>query len=402
MLSPNATQDRPCSATHVVRRCLITAGGTLALVATLGVGSLQIVDANAASQAATTPAATATTVAAQQDTGIQALSVADVAEIANPAVVTVTTFTNGESAAGGFQPTRPLNPGSQPGSSDSDESTPIGAGSGWILDSEGHVVTNAHVVNGADSFIVQYQDGTQVAAMLVGIDEFQDVAVLQLELAEGETVPGVAQVGDSTAVRPGDQVVALGSPLGEFTNSVSDGIIGGLDRSLDTGNGLSLDNLIQHDAELSSGNSGGPLLNMQGEVIGMNVASVQTTGMGNVSATGLNFAIDGNTVATIADEIISTNTSIPYPYLGVGTGTTQEGQVIGTVEPGSPADTAGLEPGDIVIAMDGNTFTEDATFMDLLLEHRAGDMVTLTVSRDGAEQNLTVTLGARPDSLQAE
>ncbi len=258
------------------------------------------------------------------------------------------------------------------------------------------MVTNAHVVNGSDSFTVQYEDGTQVEATLVGVDAFQDVAVLKLDLAEGETVPGVAQVGDSSAVRPGDPVVAISSPLGEFTNSVSDGIIGGLDRSLDDGTGISLENLIQHDAELSSGNSGGPLLNMQGEVIGMNVATVATTGMGNTSATGLNFAIDGNTVAGIVDEIVSTNASIPYPYLGVQTALTQDGQAIGSVEPGSPADVAGVQAGDIVIAVDGTTITEDTTFMELLLEHRAGDTVTLTVSRDGAEHDLSVTLGTRP------
>lgn len=401
MLSSNASQDRPSPAPHAVRQRLITAGGTLALAAALGAGSLQVMDTGAASQAESTPAATATADVAQQDTGSQALSVADVAEIANPAVLTVYTFTDQDPAASGFQPVQPMNPGSRSAPSGSGEPTPLGAGSGWIYDSGGHVVTNAHVVNGADTFTVQYQDGTQVDATLVGVDEFQDVAVLQLDLAEGETVPGVAKVGDSSTMRPGDQVVALGSPLGEFTNSVSDGIIGGLDRSLDRGNGSSLEHLIQHDAEISSGNSGGPLLNMQGEVIGMNVAKVETTGMGNASASGLNFAIDGDTVAGTVDEIIATNASISYPYLGVQTGLTQEGQVIATVEPGSPADSAGVMPDDIIIAVDGNEITADTTFMDLLLEHRAGDTVDLTVSREGAEQTLTVTLGTRPDSLQA-
>ncbi len=401
MPNSNAAQDLPSAATHAARRRLITAGGTLALVVTLGGGSLQVIGTEAASQAAATPAATSAEEVARQDTDTQTLSVADVAEIANPAVVTVNTFTDREAAPSGFQPVPPTNPGSQPGGSEGDDPTPLGAGSGWIYDSAGHVVTNAHVVAGATSFAVQYEDGTQVEATLVGVDEFQDVAVLRLDLAEGETVPGVARIGDSSAMRPGDQVVALGSPLGEFTNSVSDGIIGGLDRSLDDANGLTLENLIQNDAELSWGNSGGPLLNMLGEVIGMNVATLRGTGMGNALASGLNFAIDGNTVASIVDEIVATNASIPYPYLGVQTGLTQDGQVIAAVEPEGPADTAGMEPGDIVIAVDGTTISDDATFMDLLVGHRAGDTVELTISRDGEEQTLTVTLGTRPISLQA-
>lgn len=133
----------------------------------------------------------------------------------------------------------------------------------------------------------------------------------------------------------------------------------------------------------------------------MNVAMLRGTGMGNALASGLNFAIDGNTVASIVDEIVATNASIPYPYLGVQTGPTQDGQVIAAVEPEGPADTAGMEPGDIVIAVDGTTISDDTTFMDLLLDHRAGDTVELTISRDGEEQTLTVTLGTRPISLQA-
>ncbi|HEV2065820.1 MAG TPA: PDZ domain-containing protein [Thermomicrobiales bacterium] len=137
---------------------------------------------------------------------------------------------------------------------------------------------------------------------------------------------------------------------------------------------------------------------MLGEVIGMNVATLGATGMGNALASGLNFAIDGNTVASIVDEIVATNASIPYPYLGVQTGPTQDGQVIAAVELEGPA---GMEPGDIVIAVDGTTISDDTTFMDLLLDHRAGDTVELTISRDGEEQTLTVTLGTRPISLQA-
>jgi 2-alkenal reductase len=337
-----------------------------------------------------TATAEATTTTPQTNAG----TVADVAAEANASVVTVYTFVSAQGPNNGIKEVRP---GENPGSTDGQ--TPLGAGSGWTYSADGYVVTNAHVVEGADSFVIQYYDGTQVEAELVGKDTFQDVAVLKLQLGDGEEVPGVAKVGDSTAMRAGDPVVAIGSPLGEFTNSVSDGIIGGLDRSLDDGNGASLDNLIQHDAEISPGNSGGPLLNMQGEVIGMNVAKVETTASNGATASGLNFAIDGNTVVGIVDEIISTNGSIAHPYLGVQLQMTEQGQVVVAVEPGSPAADGGIQEGDVLVGVDGTSVDQETSFMDLLLQHNPGDTVSVTVQRGGQEQELSVTLGTRPDGL---
>lgn len=333
-----------------------------------------------------------TTPVTQAETGDQ--SVADVAEIASPAVVTIYTFVDAGSLPGAQ--------GSLPGQSQqpaSDDPTPLGAGSGWIYSEDGYVVTNAHVVSGADSFTVQYEDGTQVEATLVGTDVFQDVAVLKLDLGEGETVPAVAKVGDSSAMRAGDEVVAIGSPLGEFTNTVSDGNIGGLDRSLDGENGVTLDNLIQHDAEISPGNSGGPLLNMQGEVIGMNVAKVETTASNGATATGLNFAIDGNTVVAIVEEIIDQGGSVEYPYLGVQTQLTEDGLVVMEVEDGSPAADAGIERGDVLVGIDGEQVDVDTSFMDALLQHEPGDNVTIQVQRGGSTIDVDVTLGTRPSGV---
>jgi len=337
-----------------------------------------------------TATAEATTTTPQTSAG----TVADVAAEANPSVVTVYTFVSASGPANGI---KELQPGDSAGSPDGQ--TPLGAGSGWIYRADGYVVTNAHVVEGADSFVIQYYDGTQVEALLVGKDTVQDVAVLKLQLAEGDEVPGAAKVGDSSTMRAGDPVVAIGSPLGEFTNTVSDGIIGGLDRSLDGGAGASLHNLIQHDAEISPGNSGGPLLNMQGEVIGMNVAKVETTASNGATASGLNFAIDGNTVVGIVDEIISTNGSIAHPYLGVQSQLTDQGLVVVAVEPGSPADDAGIQAGDVLVGIDGTMIDQDNSFTDLLLQHDPGDTVTVTVQRGGQEQDLQVTLGTRPDGL---
>ncbi len=387
------------AATHAITpsRPLATLAVAGAMLFSVGMGSSLVQDA--AAQDASTPAATEQQAAAP-------MSVADVAEQANEAVVTVYTFVNA-TTQGGFTPGGPSGQNQLPGQggqeqlpADEDatvEQTPLGAGSGWIYSADGFVITNAHVVSGADSFVVQYADGTQVEATLVGADTLQDVAVLKLDLGEGETVPAVAKVGDSAAMRAGDEVVAIGSPLGEFTNSVSEGNIGGLDRALDTGNGLELDNLIQHDAEISSGNSGGPLLNMQGEVIGMNVAKIDTASLGgNGSASGLNFAIDGNTVVGIADEIIETGESIGYPYVGVQTQETEYGLMVVAVDPEGPAATSGLAAGDILVGIDDVRVDEGSSFLQLLMEHRPGDEVSLVVERDGQEQTIDVTLGTRP------
>jgi S1-C subfamily serine protease len=341
--------------------------------------------------------------AAAQDTGVNQttstntdLSVADVAAKANPAVVTIYTYAPAQAGNG----LTPAQPGSLPNvpAADNNEQ-PLGAGSGWIFDDDGHVITNNHVVEGADSFKVRFQDGTEADATLVGTDAFQDVAVLKLELAAGQKLPGVATVGDSSAMRAGDQVVALGTPLGQFANSVSEGIIGGLNRTLDTGAGYQLGNLIQHDAPISSGNSGGPLLNMRGEVIGMNVAAISNQnqlGASQSTTSGLGFAIYGNTVARIAASIVKNNGDVVYPYLGIQSQDTADGQMVVTVVPNSPADTAGLQQGDIITAIDGTTVDADHPLMNQLFSHKPGDTVSLTIERSGTSQEISVTLGERP------
>lgn len=366
---------------------------SLGLVAAVVFGAAQ--SSLAAQTTDTTPPPAATAEATiNSATGSASFSVADVAAKANPAVVTIYTYGKSSSSTQSQSQLPSGNPGNG-----SDSTTPqeLGAGSGWIFDSEGHVVTNNHVVAGADSFVVQYSDGTKVDATLVGTDSFQDVAVLQLNLKNGETVPGVATVGNSADMRAGDQVVAIGSPLGEFTNSVSEGIIGGLNRSLDTGSGYALGHLIQHDAPISPGNSGGPLLNMQGQVIGMNVAKVDYQQSGQPSASGLGFAIDGNTVKGITEQIISNDGNVVYPYLGVSSQELQDGTVqVAQVETGSPADTAGIQAGDVITQVDGTDVSTDSPLLNQLLAHKPGDQVKLTIDRNGQTQTITVTLGTRP------
>ncbi len=315
---------------------------------------------------------------------------ADIAETANPAVVTVysrTQFDNpfGEENSQVF-----------PGGGTTNEATSIG--SGFIIDTEGHVVTNSHVVTGGEEYVVEFFDGTTATATLVGQDSVQDIAVLKLDLEDGQTVPGTLIFGDSDTVRPGDDVIAIGTPLGEFANSVSAGVVGGVDRSLSDITG-SIDNLIQHDAPISSGNSGGPLLNENGEVIGVNVAAATGSQLTSVTTDGLGFAIASNAAKAIVDELIA-NGKISRPYLGIEGQPLETGHGVVSVEADSPAADAGLERGDIIIAIDGDPIDADQSLQSLLYVHKPGDDVTLTVQRDNEEATLQVTLGERPSDVQ--
>lgn len=313
-------------------------------------------------------------------------AIADVAAKANPATVTVINLQQQES------------PFSQNGG---DQAVPVGSGSGYIIDETGHVVTNDHVVEGGQQFQVTFMDGTTVDATLVGTDPYQDVAVLQLDLAGGQKVPGTLSFGDSSTMRVGDTVIAIGTPYGEYANTVTAGIINATDRSLDTGNGYSLPNLIQHDAEIYPGNSGGPLLNTDGEVIGMNVAKAVDPTMNTASdSTNIDFAIASNAVKSIVDQIINTG-SVARPYLGIRTEVTRGGEtIVASVESGGPADKAGLQAEDVITAIDGQSIDADHSLVDtLIFGHKPGDSVTLTIDRNGTSVTVKVQLGTRPTEV---
>ena len=306
-------------------------------------------------------------------------ALADLVARVNPAVVTV----NVEVA----QQTNPFGQ-SAPGAQ---------TGSGYIIDNQGYVVTNNHVIDGGTSISLTLQDGTKVPATVVGTDPFQDIAVLKFN----GKAPATVAFGDSSKVREGDSVIAIGSALGEFRNTVTNGIISGIDRSLDTGQGYRLGNLIQHTAPISPGNSGGPLLNTQGEVIGMNTAVVR--GNSGAAAEGLGFAIASNTVKKIADQIIA-NGRPNYPYMGVSfadAGTISQslagGVVLTKVQANGPAAQAGLRQGDIITAIDGVKLTAEQPFLNQIFTRKPGDTVQLTVTRaDGTNATLSVTLAERP------
>jgi 2-alkenal reductase len=281
---------------------------------------------------------------------------------------------------------------------------PQASGSGVIVDARGYIVTNNHVVANQRSLEVVFSDGKKATATLVGTDPFSDLAVLKVD-AE---VPAVASWGDSDTLEPGQPVVAIGSALGDYQNSVTAGVVSQVHRDIKDADSTALRDLIQTDAAINHGNSGGPLLDIEGNVIGINVAVVRNTGVGDV-AEGLGFAIPSNTARAVVDQIIN-NGTVSRPFIGITYQMINErlagaenlardhGILVSEVSPGTPADKAGITPGSIITKFEGVELNEDNTLMELLMERKVGDTVTLTVLEPGAtdEKDVQITLAARP------
>lgn len=272
-------------------------------------------------------------------------------------------------------------------------------GSGVFISSDGYVLTNNHVIEGAQQIQVIFADGSQQDATLVGTDQYSDLAVLSVKAS----VPAVATLGNSDALNPGETVIAIGSPLGDFKNTVTVGVISATGRSIDTGLGYTIDGLIQTDAAINQGNSGGPLVNLAGEVIAINTLIIRSSGSGTV-AEGLGFAIPINTARAVADQIIQ-NGHVSRPYLGISLQPitprvaaiyrlpVQYGVYITDVASNSPASQAGLQVGDIITGIDNTTLDETHAYINTLFQYSAGDTVTLTVMRNGKQIKVQVTLG---------
>jgi 2-alkenal reductase len=276
------------------------------------------------------------------------------------------------------------------------------SGSGVIISKDGYIVTNNHVVENQQSLAVLFADGTRHEASLVGTDPLQDLAVIRVK----DAVPAVATVGDSNALQPGATVLAIGSPLGDFKNSVTAGVVSALNRSVP---GSSMEGLIQTDAAINHGNSGGPLVNLRGEVIGINTLVVRGGGTTLDQAEGLGFAIPSRTLKTVSEKLIADG-KVVYSYLGVSYGMIDaeiaaennlpvpNGALISEVQPGQPAAKAGLQNGDIIIAVDGQKLGSDISLRGVLLQHEPGDNIKLEVLRDGKTETFDVTLAARPEA----
>jgi 2-alkenal reductase len=277
--------------------------------------------------------------------------------------------------------------------------SPTASGSGVIIDANGYIVTNNHVIDGAKSLQVIYSDGSQADATLVGTDPIIDIAVLKVT----GKMPAVAQFGNSSGLEPGQTAIAIGSPLGDYRGTVTVGVVSGLNRTVDTETGL-----IQTDAAINNGNSGGPLVDSLGQVIGINTLVVRSSGSGNV-AEGLGFAIPSNLVKDIASQLIATG-SVQHPYIGVSYQqvdpqvasqlnlNTTNGIVVTQVDPSSPAAKAGLKEGDVILAINCQTIDQDHVLTGLMLTHKPGETVNLSVLRNGQQMQMSITLGVHPTS----
>ena len=270
-----------------------------------------------------------------------------------------------------------------------------GSGSGFIISKEGYIVTNNHVVEGGREFSVIYAQGGAEPAILIGTAPDFDLAVLKVD----GPVPAVAGWGDSGELPLGANVIAIGSALGRYQNTVTAGILSGFNREL---GGLRA--LLQTDAAINSGNSGGPLINIAGQIIGINTAVVRG-GLSN-NAEGLGFAIPSNVASNVVRQLIETGEAKPAflgiqyqpltPQLVGETGLSiSQGAMLQEIVAGTPAARAGLQAGDIIIAINGQPIDERHPLVSLLLEHIAGETITLDLVRDGVTLQTTLTLGER-------
>ena len=285
---------------------------------------------------------------------------------------------------------------------------PAGVGSGVIYDKQGHILTNNHVVEGAEKLLVALPDGRSFEAKLIGRDPMTDLAVVQIS---GSDLP-IADLGDSTQLQVGDWVVAIGNALAlDGGPTVTAGVVSALGRTVQepsdtSAQGPYLYDVIQTSAPINPGNSGGPLVNLAGQVVGINTLVAGQAEPG-VPAQGIGFAISLAAAKPIADQLVATGKVI-YPYLGLSDVdlnpaiaaqlriTEQEGIVIRRVARGSPADTAGLQRLDVVTAVDGKSLPGDSELQRILRDHKPGDTLTLSVIRGTQKLAVKVVLGEAP------
>ena len=282
------------------------------------------------------------------------------------------------------------------------------AGSGFILTSDGYIVTNYHVVGDAQTIQVTLYSGDTYDAQYVGGDEDYDIAVIKIEATGLQAVT----LGNSEELNVGDHVLAIGNPLGELTFSMSGGMVSSVNRTINV-DGTPF-NMIQTDASINPGNSGGPLLNSYGEVVGIVSAKYSSTGSNGETAEGLGFAIPINDVSSMIQDIMTNGYVSNRAYLGATIGTLNasmaqqyryditEGAFVYSVEDGGPADQAGLQLGDVITAIDDTEITSLDDLTAARKSYTAGDTCTLTVYRQGETITLQLTWGAAPAEQQAE
>jgi S1-C subfamily serine protease len=294
-------------------------------------------------------------------------------------------------------------------------------GSGFVIDKDGTILTNAHVINGASKVTVQFADKQQAEAKVLGKDESTDLALLKVDPANLKLVP--LALGTSNNVQVGDPAVAIGNPFG-LERTLTTGVISAVHRPIQAPNGFQLDDAIQTDAPINPGNSGGPLIDATGKVIGIN-SQIETGGSGNGSV-GIGFAVPIDTAKRYIPELKRSG-RVDRGYLGVSTKSIdkslrglnlprEQGALVQSVTPGSPADKAGIRAGDIsatldgdqiqlggdiITEVDGKAINSNEDLTQAIAGHKQGDKVKVTIVRGGKEKTVEVTLADRPASADA-
>ena len=280
------------------------------------------------------------------------------------------------------------------------QTTTPAAGSGFILTEDGYIITNYHVIEEASEIKVTTYGGDEYDAKLIGYDESNDIAVIKVDANNLAPVT----LGDSDALNVGDDVIAIGNPLGELTFSLTSGAVSALDRNVTLSNASM--NLIQTDCAINSGNSGGALFNTYGEVIGITNAKYSSNGFNTSSIDNIGFAIPINSVKKIITEIIEDG-SITKPYIGVyiyDLGSDYKkfgltGAVVQKVEENSPAEEAGLKPNDLITKVNGEDIVDSEELRNILAKGNEGDTYTLTVNRSGEIIEIEVTISIKKQHI---
>jgi putative serine protease PepD len=260
-------------------------------------------------------------------------------------------------------------------------------GSGFVYDTSGHVITNQHVVDGATSVRVTFWNGKTYDARVVGTDPSTDLAVLDVDAPS--TILHPLTLADSNKVQIGDNVVAIGAPFG-LAETVTAGIVSALHRQITSPNNFAIDDSIQTDAAINHGNSGGPLLDDQGHVIGVNAQIESDSG----GSDGVGFAIPSNTIKSVASQLISSGKA-EHAYLGVAL-SNNGGARVASVRPSTPASKAGLKAGDLITTVNGTKVASADELRAAINAHKPGDRISVTYKRNGKTHTVSLTLATRP------
>jgi putative serine protease PepD len=335
----------------------------------LGAGGGALLYATAGPNDSSTVVRSVTVKDSQAASTTSPLSIPDIYRGAYKGVVQITVSSQGSSPFGGGQ-------------------TQEAQGTGWVYDSNGDIVTNQHVVAGEKSISVQFWNGKTYDATLVGSDSSTDVGVIKVSAPSSQLFP--LTVGDSSKLEVGDGVLAIGSPFG-LSETATSGIVSALHRTIDAPNNFTIPDAIQTDAAINHGNSGGPLLNAEGNVVGMN-SQIRSQSGGNE---GVGFAIPSNTLHSIASQLISSG-KVEHAYLGISLDPSSPTARVAGIRSGTPAAKAGLKTGDVVTSFDGHSISTSDELASAISAHKPGDSVSVTYTRDGSSHTVTVTLANRP------